>query len=180
MYSIEFISCETSLAAFTKICVTNLPIPSPARLRCTCGVFLGNFGGLPFGATTAVVLQQFLSYTVGSPFKAPANFNSSLKFSECRRRAVKKNTSQSSWTVAVRRLNWHRSAIFQRQYDFSSTMWDRLLVCACKAPGGEQECSPRATGRWPAGLKGIGCSRTGARGASYSPPTARKGCPVDN
>jgi hypothetical protein len=41
-------------------CVTNPPIPSPATLRCTYGVFLGNFGGWPYGATTATVLQQFL------------------------------------------------------------------------------------------------------------------------
>jgi hypothetical protein len=43
-----------------KACVTNPPIPSSARLRCTCGVFLGNFGEWPYGATTAAVLQQFL------------------------------------------------------------------------------------------------------------------------
>jgi hypothetical protein len=43
-----------------KACVTNPPIPSPTRLRCTYGVFLGNFGGWPFGATTAAVLQKFL------------------------------------------------------------------------------------------------------------------------
>jgi hypothetical protein len=40
--------------------VTNPPIPSPARLRCTYGVFLGNFVGWPYGATTVAVLQQFL------------------------------------------------------------------------------------------------------------------------
>jgi hypothetical protein len=43
-----------------KACVTNQPIPSPDRLRCTYGVFLGIFGGWPYGATTATVLQQFL------------------------------------------------------------------------------------------------------------------------
>jgi hypothetical protein len=53
-----------------------------------------------------------------------------------------------------------------------------LLVCARKAPGGEQKCPPRATERWPAGLKGVTCSRMGARGASFSSPTARKGCPT--
>jgi hypothetical protein len=41
-----------------KACVTNPPIPSPARLRCTCSVFLGNFGEWPHGATSAAVLQQ--------------------------------------------------------------------------------------------------------------------------
>jgi hypothetical protein len=119
-------------------------------------------------------------HAAGAPYKAPASFNFSLKFSECRGQAVQKNASQSSQTVAVRRLDWHRSAIFQRQYDFSSATWDRLLVCACKAPGGEQECPPRATGRWTVVLKGVKCSRTGAREASFSsPPTARKGCPAD-
>jgi hypothetical protein len=53
-----------------------------------------------------------------------------IKFSECRRRVVQNNASQSSRTVAVQRLNWHRSAIFQRQCDFSSATWNRLLVCA--------------------------------------------------
>jgi hypothetical protein len=53
-------------------------------------VFLGNFGGWPYGATTVAVLQQFLFYAAGAPFKAPASFNFSLKFSECRRRAVQK------------------------------------------------------------------------------------------
>jgi hypothetical protein len=38
-----------------KDCVKNPPIPSPARLRCTYGVFLGNFSGWPYGATTAAV-----------------------------------------------------------------------------------------------------------------------------
>ena len=132
------------------------------------------------GGRTAPLLPQYCSssffHAAEAPFKAPASFNFSLKFSECRRRAVQKNASQSSRTVAVRRLNWHRSAIFQRQYDFSSATCDRLLVCARKAPGEEQECPPRATGRWPAVLKGVTCSRTGARGASFSPPTARKGC----
>ena len=134
------------------------------------------------GGRTAPLLPQYCSssffHAAEAPFKAPASFNFSLKFSECRRRAVQKNASQSSRTVAVRRLNWHRSAIFQRQYDFSSATCDRLLVCARKAPGEEQECPPRATGRWPAVLKGVTCSRTGARGASFSPPTARKGCPT--
>jgi hypothetical protein len=43
-----------------KACVTNPPIPPLARLPCTYGVFLGNFGGWPYGATTAAELQQFL------------------------------------------------------------------------------------------------------------------------
>jgi hypothetical protein len=47
----------------TKASVTNPPIPSPARLQCTYGVFLGNFGGWPYGATTAAELQQFLFFT---------------------------------------------------------------------------------------------------------------------
>jgi hypothetical protein len=128
------------------------------------------------GGRSAPLLPQFPFHAAGAPFMAPASFNFSLKISECRRRAVKKNASHSSRTVAVRRLNWHRSAIFQRQYDFSSATWDRLVLCACKAPGGEQECPPHATGRWPAALKGVACSRTVARGASFSPPTATKGC----
>ena len=98
------------------------------------------------GDRTAPLLLQYCSssffHAARGPFKAPASFNFSLKFSECRRRAVQKNASQSSRTVAVRRLNWHRSAIFQRQYAFSSATWDRLLVCARKAPGEEQECPP--------------------------------------
>jgi hypothetical protein len=126
------------------------------------------------GGRTAPLLPQYYSssffHAAGAPLKAPAGFNFSFKFSECRRRAVKKNASQSSWTVAVRRLNWHCSAIFQRQYDFSSATWDWLLVCARKALGGEQECPPRATGRWPVVLKDVKCSQTGARGASFSPP----------
>jgi hypothetical protein len=51
-YSLEILT--------NKACVTNPSIPSPARLRCTYGVFLGNFGWWPYGATTAAVLQQFL------------------------------------------------------------------------------------------------------------------------
>jgi hypothetical protein len=53
-------------------------------------VFLGNFGEWPYGATTAAVLQLFLFHAAGAPFKAPASFYSSLKFSEYQRRAVKK------------------------------------------------------------------------------------------
>jgi hypothetical protein len=60
----------------------------------------------------------------------------------------------------------------------ASTIFPPLLVCACKALGGEQECPLRVTGRWPAGLKGVTCSRTRARGASFCPPTARKRCPT--
>jgi hypothetical protein len=43
-----------------EVCFTNQPIPSPARLGCTYGVFLGTFSGWPYGATTTAVLQQFL------------------------------------------------------------------------------------------------------------------------
>ena len=142
------------------------------------------FLAISVSGRTAPLLLQYCNcnssffHAAGAPFKAPASFNFSLKFSEYRRRAVQKHTSQSSQTVAVRRLNWHRSAIFPRQYDFSSATCDRLLVCAHKAPGVEQECTALATGRWPAVLKGVTCSRTGARGASFSPPTARKGCPT--
>jgi hypothetical protein len=118
---------------------------------------------------TAPLLPQYCS----SSFFHAARHRQVLT-SECRRRAVKKRASQSSRTVAVRRLNWHRSAIFQRQYDFSSATWDRLFVCARNASGGEQGCPPHATGRWLAGLKGVTCSRTGAGGTSSSPPTARK------
>jgi hypothetical protein len=39
---------------------------------------------------TAAILQQFLFYAEGALFKTPASFNFSFKFSECRRRAVKK------------------------------------------------------------------------------------------
>jgi hypothetical protein len=103
---------------------------------CTYGVF---FLVISVGGRTAPLLPQYSSssffHAAGAPFKEPASFNFSLKFSECRRRAVqRKNASQSSRTVAIRRLNWHRSAIFQRQYDFSYTTWDQLLVCARKAP----------------------------------------------
>jgi hypothetical protein len=44
-------------------------------------------------------------------------------------------------------MNWHHLAIFQRQYDFSFAVWDRLLVCACKAPGGEQGFHWKVAGR---------------------------------
>jgi hypothetical protein len=98
------------------------------------------------GGRTVPILPQYCSssffHAVGAPIKAPLSLNFSLEFSECWRRAVQKNASQNSRTVAVRRLNWHRSAIFQCQYDFSSATCDQLLVCACKAPGGEQECPP--------------------------------------
>jgi hypothetical protein len=60
----------------------------------------------------------------------------------------------------------HRSATFQRQYDFFYAPLTRLIMCASKAPGQEQECPPRVTGRWPVGLKGVTCSRTGTGGAS--------------
>jgi hypothetical protein len=130
------------------------------------------------GGCTAPLLPQYCSsfffQAAGTPFKAPASFNFSLKFSKCRRRAVQKNASHSSRTLAVPRLNWHRSAIFQRQYNFSSATWDGLLVCARRGTG----VPPRATGRWPAGLKDVTCSRTGARGASFSPSTVRKECPT--
>jgi hypothetical protein len=86
-----------------------------------------------------------------------------------------KNASQSSRTVAVRRLSLHRSATFQRQYDFSSTPWARLIVCTRKVPEAEQEWPPRAIGRSPVGMKGVTCFRKGARGASFSPLTERKG-----
>jgi hypothetical protein len=75
------------------------------------------------GGYTAPLLPLYCSssffHAAGALFKAPASFNFSLKFFECQRRAFQKNASQSSRTVAVRRLNWHRSAIFQCQYDFS-------------------------------------------------------------
>jgi hypothetical protein len=46
-------------------------------------VFLGNFGGWPYGANTAAVLQQFFFFhAAGAPFKEPASFTFSLKFSE--------------------------------------------------------------------------------------------------
>jgi hypothetical protein len=48
---------------------------------------------LGYDALTACFLQYCTSsffHTAGAPFKAPASFNFSLKFSECRRRAVKK------------------------------------------------------------------------------------------
>jgi hypothetical protein len=83
-----------------------------------------------------------------------------------------KNASQSSQTVAVRRVNWHRSATFQRQYDFSPLRGPDWLC----VPGQEQECSPRATGRWPAGLRDVTCSRTRARGPP-SVPNCRKRVP---
>jgi hypothetical protein len=50
------------------------------------------------GGRTAPLLPQYCSssffHAAGAPIKAPASFNFSLKFSECRRRAVKKNASQ--------------------------------------------------------------------------------------
>jgi hypothetical protein len=52
-----------NLSKATNTCVPNPSIPSPARLRCTYGVFLGNFGGWPYGATTAAVLQQFFFFS---------------------------------------------------------------------------------------------------------------------
>jgi hypothetical protein len=114
------------------------------HLRLGYDAHMACFLVMSVGGRTAPLLPQYGScsffHATGAPFKAPASFKFSLKFSECRWRAVKKNASQSSRTVAVRRLNWHRSAIFQRQYDLSSATWDRLLVCAHKAPGGEQEC----------------------------------------
>jgi hypothetical protein len=71
------------------------------------------------GGRTAPLLLQYCSSSffqaAGAPFKAPASFNFSLKFSQCGRRAVKKNASQSSRTVAVRCLNWNCSAILQCQ-----------------------------------------------------------------
>ena len=135
----------------SKACFTNLQLGYDTLAAC--------FLVISVSGRTAPLLPQYcsssFSHAAGAPFKAPASFNFSLKFFECRRRAVQKNASQSSRTVAVRRLNWHRSAIFQRQYDFSSTTWDQLLVYALKAPGEEQECPPRNTGRWPTGLKGV-------------------------
>jgi hypothetical protein len=38
-------------------------------------VFPGNFGGWPYGATIAAVLQQFLFHAAGVLFKAQASFN---------------------------------------------------------------------------------------------------------
>jgi hypothetical protein len=65
-------------------------------------MFLGNFCECAYGATTATVLQQFL-------------------FS-CRRDAIQ-GTGKFELFVKILRLNWHRSAIFQHQYDFSSATW---------------------------------------------------------
>jgi hypothetical protein len=52
------------------------------------------------GGRTAPLLPQFCSssffHAAMALFKAPASFNFSLKFSECRRRPVQKNVSQSS------------------------------------------------------------------------------------
>jgi hypothetical protein len=81
--------------------------------------------------------RSFFFHAAGAPFEAPASFNFSLKFSECRWRAIKKKASRSSRSVVVRRRNRHRSAIFHRKYDFSSATWDQLLVCARKASEGE-------------------------------------------
>jgi hypothetical protein len=53
-------------------------------------VLFRNFGWWPCGAPIAAVLQKFFFHGAGAPFKAPASFNFSLKFAECRGRAVKK------------------------------------------------------------------------------------------
>jgi hypothetical protein len=75
----------------SKSCVTNPPIPSPSKLRCTYGVFLCNFSGWPYDATNAAVLQQFPFHTAGAPFKVPTFFfKFSLQFSECRKKTHRK------------------------------------------------------------------------------------------
>jgi hypothetical protein len=152
-----------ALRIASKACVTNPPIPSPARLRCTCGVFLGNFGGwraaplLPqycssffFSRLRGAVQGIFLNVG-GGPFKNT-------------HRKVVERWLYGALTGTAQLLSGG-STIF-----FLLSGPDRLC-----APGGEQECPLRATGRWPAGLT---CSRTGAHGASFSAPTARKGCPT--
>jgi hypothetical protein len=127
--------------------------------------------------TTAAVLQMFLFSR--APFKASESFNFSLTFSVCQRRADKKKTlrkiiEQLLYCVLISTVQLLSccSTIFPRP-----AQWARSCV-RCKASGGEQECPLRATGRWPASLKYVACSQTGAHGASFSPPTARKGCPT--
>jgi hypothetical protein len=131
---------------------------------------------------TAPLLPQFCSssffHAAGAPYKAPAIYNFSLTFSECRRRAVK-NTSQSSRTVAVRRLNWHRSVIFKRQYDFSSATCMGPIACvhpqgARRGTGVPPTCHWKVDGR----VEGCDVLPDGTRRASFSPPIARKGCPT--
>jgi hypothetical protein len=77
-----------------KAYVTNPPIPSPARLPCTCSAFFGgNFSAflvISADSLAAPLLSQFLFHAAGAPFNAPASFNLLLNVSECLRRAVKK------------------------------------------------------------------------------------------
>jgi hypothetical protein len=83
---------QSFTCAFTrKDRVTNPPIPYPAWLQCAYSVFLGNFGEWPYGATNAAVLQPFLFSCCRGAVQDTDKFNFSLKFSECRRRAVKKS-----------------------------------------------------------------------------------------
>jgi hypothetical protein len=93
-------------------------------------VYLGNFSGWPFDATTAAVLQQFhFTYHRGADqgtgkfylfVKKNLNVGGGL-LKKMRRKVVQR------WLYPWR-LNWHRSAIFQRQYDFSSATWDQLFA----------------------------------------------------
>jgi hypothetical protein len=130
------------------------------------------------GGRTAPLLPQYCSsslfHATGAPFKALASFNFSLNFSECRRRAV-----QITHRKVVERWLYDALTGTAQLFSSTSTIFPPLrgadYLCA---PGGEQECPPRTTGRWLAVLTGVTCSRTGAHGASFSPPTARKGCPT--
>jgi hypothetical protein len=130
---------------------------------------------ISMGGRTAPLLLQYCSssffHAAGAPFKAPASFNFSLKFSECRWRADKKKTHRK----IVERWLYGALTGTAQLFSSASTIFSPLCGtdCLC-APGEEQECPPRATGRWPAVLKSVTCSRTGTCGASFSPPTARK------
>jgi hypothetical protein len=127
----------------------------------------------PHGATTAVLQQLFFF----SRRMAPASFNFSLKFSECRRRAVQKRNRKVV-------EQWLYGALTDTAHLFSSASTIFLPLrgtnCLC-APARRPDWNrsagdPSTTGTCLAVLNGVACSWTWASGASFSLQTARKGC----
>jgi hypothetical protein len=89
--------------------------------------------------------RSFFFYAAGAQFKALASFNFSLKFSECRRRAV-----QKMYRKVVER--WLYGALTGTVQLFSSanTIFPPLRGTDCLwAPGGKQDCPhvPLESGR---------------------------------
>jgi hypothetical protein len=117
------------------------------HLRLGYDVLMACFLVISVGGRTVPLLSQYcissFFHTAGAPFKAPASFNVSLFNVNVGGGPLKKTHSKvvERWLYGTL-TGTYCSPIFQHQCDFSSATWHRLLVCASKAPGGEQESPP--------------------------------------